>query len=86
MADLFISYAREDSARASAIASALEAEGFSVFWDSEIPAGQTWADFIETKLRNSVAVLVLWSAHSIQSLWVREEARMGRDAGKLIPV
>jgi hypothetical protein len=86
MADLFISYAREDSARASAIASALEAEGFSVFWDSEIPAGQTWADFIETKLRNSAAVLVLWSAHSIQSQWVREEARMGRDAGKLIPV
>lgn len=86
MADLFISYAREDSARASAIASALEADGFSVFWDSEIPAGQTWADFIETKLRNSAAVLVLWSAHSIQSQWVREEARMGRDAGKLIPV
>jgi len=86
MADVFISYAREDSARVSSIAGALEADGFSVFRDSEIPAGQTWADYIETKLRNSAAVLVLWSEHSIQSQWVREEARLGRDAGKLIPV
>jgi hypothetical protein len=86
MADVFISYAREDSARASSIADALEAEGFSVFRDTEIPAGQTWADYIETKLKNSAAVLVLWSGRSIQSQWVREEARLGRDAGKLIPV
>lgn len=86
MADLFISYAREDSDRAKLIANSLEAEGFSVFWDNEIPAGQTWADFIEAKLTNSAAVLVVWTETSTKSQWVREEARMGRDAGKLIPV
>jgi uncharacterized membrane protein YhaH (DUF805 family) len=86
MADLFISYAREDRPRADAIAHALKDLGFEVFWDTEIPPGQTWADYIESKLRASKAMVVLWSAHSTGSQWVREEARIGRDAAKLIPV
>lgn len=85
MADLFISYAREDKARADQVAQGLAAQGLDVFWDSEIPPGQTWADYIEEKLSNSAAVIVLWSEHSTKSHWVREEARMGRERGKLIP-
>jgi len=85
LADLFLSYAREDHDRAGHIAKLLEAQGFDVFWDSEIPPGQSWADFIETKLSLCRAVIVLWSETSTKSQWVREEARMGRDAGKLIP-
>ncbi len=30
-------------------------------------------------------MIVLWSEHSTRSQWVREEARMGRDKGTLIP-
>jgi uncharacterized membrane protein YhaH (DUF805 family) len=86
MADIFISYAREDAARAQTIARALEASGYDVFWDREIPPGLTWADFLEQKIGAAKRVLVLWSAASTQSQWVREEARMGRDSGKLIPV
>lgn len=86
MADVFISYAREDSARAEQVARALEGAGLQVFWDSEIPPGQTWADYIEGKLTACRAVVVLWSENSTRSQWVREEARMGRDKGKLIPV
>ncbi|MET0183015.1 MAG: toll/interleukin-1 receptor domain-containing protein [Caulobacterales bacterium] len=85
MADVFISYAREDGERASKVAHALQAAGMDVFWDSEIPPGQTWADYIEGKLANCKAVIVLWSENSTRSQWVREEARMGRDKGKLIP-
>jgi uncharacterized membrane protein YhaH (DUF805 family) len=85
MADVFISYAREDGARAEQIARALGAIGLDVFWDTEIPPGKTWADYIEEKLSQSKAMIVLWSAHSTSSQWVREEARMGRDSGKLIP-
>jgi uncharacterized membrane protein YhaH (DUF805 family) len=83
MTDVFISYAREDAAHAERIASGLETMGLSVFWDNEIPPGQTWADYIETKLNQCAAAIVLWSANSTKSQWVREEARMGR--GKLIP-
>ena len=86
MADLFISYAREDKPRAEALANALSGLGYEVFWDPEIPPGQSWADYLESKLRQCKAMLVLWSSQSVGSQWVREEARIGRDAGKLIPV
>ncbi|MBL8535770.1 MAG: DUF805 domain-containing protein [Hyphomonadaceae bacterium] len=85
MADVFISYAREDRAKADQIARGLQALGLECFWDTEIPPGQTWADYIEGKLAVCKAVIVLWSAHSTGSQWVREEARMGRESGKLIP-
>ncbi|MES1201853.1 MAG: DUF805 domain-containing protein [Pseudomonadota bacterium] len=86
MADVFISYAREDKPSADRIANALKGAGYDVFWDSEIPPGQTWADYIEGKLASAKIAVVLWSATSTKSQWVREEARMGRDRGKLIPV
>lgn len=86
MADIFISYAREDRAFAERIARGLGALGLEVFWDTEIPPGQTWADYIEGKLTQCRAVIVLWSQHSTKSQWVREEARMGREKAKLIPV
>ncbi len=83
MTDVFISYAREDQPQAERIARGLEAMGLSVFWDNEIPPGQTWADYIESKLNQCAVAVVLWSQHSTKSQWVREEARMGRQ--KLIP-
>jgi uncharacterized membrane protein YhaH (DUF805 family) len=85
MADVFISYAREDRPRAEQVARGLQAIGLEPFWDTEIPPGQTWADYIEAKLTGCKAVIVLWSEHSTKSQWVREEARMGRDKSKLIP-
>ncbi|MEZ5994804.1 MAG: toll/interleukin-1 receptor domain-containing protein [Hyphomonadaceae bacterium] len=86
MADVFLSYAREDTARAQQVANGLQAAGIDVFWDNEIPPGTTWADYIEQKLTQCKALIVLWSEHSTKSQWVREEARMGRDKGVLIPV
>lgn len=86
MADVFLSYAREDAARAEQVANGLIAAGVEVFWDNEIPPGTTWADYIEQKLTQCKALIVLWSEHSTKSQWVREEARMGRDKGVLIPV
>jgi uncharacterized membrane protein YhaH (DUF805 family) len=85
MADVFISYAREDHSRAEQMARALTAMGLECFWDLEIPPGQTWSDYIEGKLDAARVVVVLWSQHSTRSQWVREEARMGRDKSKLIP-
>jgi uncharacterized membrane protein YhaH (DUF805 family) len=85
MADVFISYAREDRAQAELVARGLSAMGLDSFWDTDIPPGQTWADYIESKLGQCKTVAVLWSEHSTKSQWVREEARMGRDKSKLIP-
>lgn len=85
MADVFISYARENRPQAEQIARSLAAMGLDCFWDTEIPPGQTWSDYIEAKLDAARVVVVLWSQHSTKSQWVREEARMGRDKSKLIP-
>jgi len=85
MPDVFISYSREDRARAEQVARGLKLLGLDPFWDTDIPPGQTWADYIEAKLAQCKAVVVLWSEYSTKSQWVREEARMGRDRAQLIP-
>jgi TIR domain len=84
--DVFLSYAGEDEARARELATALGQSGFSVFWDREIPPGQTWHSYIGEALANARCVVVAWSRHSIASQWVLEEASEGRDRKVLVPV
>ena len=40
MADVFVSYARSDKARVAPLVAAIEAKGWSVWWDPEITPGQ----------------------------------------------
>jgi adenylate cyclase len=86
MASIFLSYARDDSAKAARIASALEAGGHSVWWDQHIGAGTRFGAEIEEALRAAEYVIVLWSKASVRSAWVLDEAAAGRDSGRLIPV
>jgi adenylate cyclase len=86
MSSVFLSYDHGDTARAAAIASALEKAGLSVWWDRHIHGGAEFQSEIETAVAESDAVVVLWSKRSIKSAWVRDEAAEGRDQGKLIPV
>ena len=65
MAHLFISYNREDQYRARAIADALEAEGFAVWWDTNLRAGESYDEVTEKNLREAGAVVVLWSTRSV---------------------
>lgn len=89
MADIFISYKREDQeehGRVAPIAEALRAEGYEVFYDVQVPPGSTWEHVLQSKIDNARAVLVLWSQASVTSDWVKEEAEMAKHGGKLIPV
>jgi TIR domain/PDZ domain len=86
MADIFISYASEDRDRARALAETLGARGWSVWWDREIPLGQSFDEVIEKALRNAKCVIVLWSTVSVVSEWVRNEASEGKRRGILVPV
>jgi hypothetical protein len=83
---LFISYAREDREQVEQLASALEKAGFSVWWDVALEGGHQFAAEIERQLERADAVVVLWSAASVRSNWVLDEAMHGRDRGCLIPV
>ena len=86
MTDVFVSYARDDQAKAQAIAKALEARGFDVWWDPELLPGESYANKIHGVLKSAKAVLVLWSTHSVERAWVLDEASMGRDRAALVPV
>jgi formylglycine-generating enzyme required for sulfatase activity len=86
MSDIFISYAREDRPRAEAIAKALEAHGWSVWWDWNIPAGKTFRQVIQEQLDRARCVIVLWSTTSIARKWVIDEASEGEERGILVPV
>ena len=86
MADVFVSYSRSDKARVAPLVAALEAEGWSVWWDPAIAPGQQFDRMIADELERARAVLVVWTADSVESRWVRGEARDGADRGILVPV
>jgi len=86
MADVFVSYSRSDKARVAPIVGALEAQGWSVWWDPAIAPGQQFDRLIADELERARAVLVVWTPDSVESRWVRGEAREGADRGILVPV
>ena len=86
MSDIFISYKREEQATARQIADALEKEGWSVWWDPKLRAGDDFDKIIEAVLNESRCVIVLWSELSIQSDYVRAEASEALEKKKLVPV
>ena len=86
MADVFVSYARSDKARVAPLVAAIEAQGWSVWWDPEIAAGQEFDRQIATELKSAAAVVVVWTPTSVESRWVRGEARDAADRGVLVPV
>jgi TolB-like protein len=86
VADVFLSYAREDQAVADQVSAALEGAGYSVWWDRNLTGGARYLAAIEAQLRVAKAVLVVWSSASIASHWVTDEAEVGRDTGRLVPI
>ena len=86
MADIFLSYSRSDLARARQFEQALEACGWSVFWDRELLPGEGFRHAIENELRQARCVIVLWSKTSIESEWVIDEAESGKQNGRLVSV
>jgi hypothetical protein len=85
MADIFISYAREDRPAASALADALERCGWPVFWDREIAAGQRFDQVLTAELQAARCVIVLWSEAGVASHWVAEEAGAALERNRLVP-
>ncbi|MBU6421080.1 MAG: TIR domain-containing protein [Gammaproteobacteria bacterium] len=86
MADVFVSYARSDKSRVAPLVAALEAKGWSVWWDPEINPGQEFDDQIDAEINAAKAVLVVWTPTSVVSRWVRGEAREAAERGILVPV
>ena len=86
ISDIFISYKREEQPIARKLADALEGQGWSVWWDPKLRAGEHFDDVIEKALNEAKCVVVMWSERSVQSRYVRDEATYALDRDKLVPV
>jgi serine/threonine-protein kinase len=86
--DVFVSYKAEDRARLRPLVSALEAEGFTVWWDTHIGGGAHWREDIQEHLDAAKCVIVVWSKRSvgIEGDFVRDEANRARKRGAYLPV
>jgi TIR domain/PASTA domain/PDZ domain len=85
VADVFISYASPDRERARVLASRLEEQGWSVWWDREIQPGRPFDEAIEEALNSASCVIVLWSNASVKSDWVKAEAGEAAEKRLLVP-
>ncbi|MEM7310736.1 MAG: SUMF1/EgtB/PvdO family nonheme iron enzyme [Planctomycetota bacterium] len=84
--DIFLSYAREDADRVAPLVAALQARGWSVWWDREVLPGEGFRKVIGDALEGARAVVVVWSNVSVQSKWVCGEANSGLGREILVPV
>jgi hypothetical protein len=85
MADIFLSYAREDQAAAQDVARTLQTCGWSVFWDRNIPHGEDYRAYIQRQLDVAGCVVVLWSRRSNVSPWVIDESNEALESRRLVP-
>ena len=57
-----------------------------MWWDGLIDGGEAFAHTIEARLESVDVVLAAWSASSVASDWVRDEAAHGRDRQRFVAV
>lgn len=88
MSDVFVSYKAEDRRRVRPLVDALEADGYSVWWDEQIGGGTAWRHEIEAKLNAAKCVVVIWSKRSVgpEGEFVQDEAARAKERHVYVPV
>lgn len=86
MARFFISYSRERRRQTSELASAIEALGHDVWWDTELVSGDAFRETIDRELNVADIVIVVWTRESVSSRWVIAEADHAERLDKLLPL
>ncbi|MGA7323940.1 MAG: toll/interleukin-1 receptor domain-containing protein [Rhodomicrobium sp.] len=86
MIDIFISYSNKDRELAASLAAALEAKGFSTWWDFNLVGGANYRKEILQQLQAARAVIVIWTENSVTSEFVLDEADHAAAEKKFIPV
>lgn len=66
MADIFLSYKKEDRTRIEALAAALQSEGFSTWFDYQIETGGDWFDQILIEIDKASCVLGCWTDNAVR--------------------
>lgn len=84
MADVFVSYKREDEQAVAPLVKAMRSAGLSVWWDRDIPTGAPWEDTIEREHALASSLVVCWSRSAVISENVKAEARKARSKNQLV--
>jgi hypothetical protein len=85
MADIFVSYSKQDRVHALKLSSWLEAQCWTTWRDKTVVADGIRDENV-TELNQARVVIVLWSAASVGSPHILHEAIAARDAKKLLHV
>lgn len=88
MTKLFISYAHKDISQTEALCKALEAAGYAIWRDqTSLQGGDPFLTKIPEAIKSADAFILLWSTHSADSDWVRDELLIAKNEHKpIIPV
>jgi TolB-like protein/tetratricopeptide (TPR) repeat protein len=88
MADVFVSYKAEDQRRVAPLVEALQADGYSVWWDEQICGGSAWRQTIEAELNAARCAVVIWSKRSVgpHGTFVQDEAARAQERQIYVPV
>jgi hypothetical protein len=86
VADIFISYKREDRPYAERLSIVLEQLGFEVWWDFDLLSGDPYRTVIRAVIDQCKAAIVCWSERSVLSDFVIDEAEYAKQQGKLCPI
>lgn len=81
MAQVFLSYDRDDKHLARHFVRVLEAAGHFVWWDIQVRSGAQFSKAIEEALAAADAVVVLWSRESVRVMWRTPLLRYWRTTG-----
>jgi len=84
--DVFISYCKEEIELTKQLARILDDKGFSVWWDNGLLSGDDFTSIIEERLQQCKAAIVIWTPASVKRRFVRAEAKIADEMGKLVPV
>lgn len=77
MADIFLSYKREERPQVERLANAIRGLGLNVWFDASLSAGEAFSDEIDREVRGARVVLACWSPLAAASQWVKAEALVG---------
>lgn len=84
LADVFLSYKRDQRNQVERLATALRGLGLEVWFDASLSAGETFSDEIDREVRSARVIVVCWSPEAAQSQWVKAEAHVGFGKRNLI--
>ncbi|MGA7324267.1 MAG: toll/interleukin-1 receptor domain-containing protein, partial [Rhodomicrobium sp.] len=82
--DIFLSYSRTDQALAERFVQAASGRGLKVWYDQFISGGTDWRDTIVASLRNSRALVILFSEASNASRQLIKELAIADNFSKLV--